>query len=242
MIEKIRGILLKTIRHNDRSNIVTLFTRQKGCVSFISSAGSSTKSGRMRNAILSPLAIIDADVNFLAGRDLQLLGKVATPHPWRNIYFDPMRGALALFIADFLNSLLKSREPDPDMWDFLAHSLYILDTTHSGLPNFHITFLIRLLHFAGIEPDIPSYIPGSWFDLREGGFSQLRPLHPDLIPPQEAKAIPFLARMNYRTMPLFRLNGLSRRRLLSLLMRYYAIHLPVKESLPSIQVLQELFA
>ena len=59
MREKVRGILLHTIRHNERSNILTFFTEGRGRMAFVSPAGSS-KTARMRNARLAPLAIVES--------------------------------------------------------------------------------------------------------------------------------------------------------------------------------------
>ncbi|MDE6682692.1 MAG: recombination protein O N-terminal domain-containing protein, partial [Muribaculaceae bacterium] len=50
-IERVTGIVTDIVRHNDRHNIVTLFRRSRGRVSFLSPAGSG-KAGRARNARL----------------------------------------------------------------------------------------------------------------------------------------------------------------------------------------------
>lgn len=241
MIEKIKGVVIKTIRHNDKSNIVTLFTQSRGRVAFISAAGSS-KTGRLRNAALSPLAIVESDVNFHAGRELQTLGRISSPHPWRNIYFDPIRSAMVMFLSEFLNSYLKTAEPEPALWGFIVYAIDKLDTLQGGLANYHLTFLIRLLPFAGIEPDMSSYSPGRLFNMRDGSFSDFLPLHRDIITPQIAKVIPTLARMNFRNMHLYKLNVESRREILRGLMHYYSLHLPIKEHLESIEILKELFS
>ena len=74
-IEKIRGIVIDVIKHNDRHNVVTLFTRDRGRIAFLSPVGSG-KSARMRNARLLPLSVIETDVNMRQNRELQLLGAV----------------------------------------------------------------------------------------------------------------------------------------------------------------------
>lgn len=240
MIFKIRGIVLKSVRHNDRTNIVTLFTEQRGRVSFVSSSGAGKRS-QHRNAILSPLALIESEVNFHENRDLQMLGAVNVVRPWQNIYFDPSRSATALFLSEFLNQLLVAREKDSPLWNFLIQSIATLNDTAESTANFHLAFLIRMLPFLGIEPDTFNYRPGMIFDLREAEFSNYLPTHSDFIAGTEAAAIPTLCRMTYENMHRFRFNVTARRRLLDLLLKYYSIHLPIKEHLKSIEILKELF-
>ncbi|MDE6011022.1 MAG: DNA repair protein RecO C-terminal domain-containing protein [Muribaculaceae bacterium] len=236
----LRGILLQTIRHNDRNDIITLFTEQRGRVTLLSPSG-STRNSRMRRARLAPLALIETQVNFRENRDLQFLGEVATPHPWRNIYFDPMKGAIAIFIGEFLNKLLRTSEPDVPMWRFLLHAIDALDTARRGVANYHLAFLIRTLPFVGILPDIDTYAPGSWFDLRAGAFTEEIPVHTDYLHPAEAGVIPLLLRMNFHNMHSYRFNVDQRRRLLNILLRYYSIHLPIGDQLRSLDVLRDLF-
>lgn len=240
MREKIRGMLLQTIRHNDRHNILTFFTEQRGRMAFVSPTGSS-RTTRARNARLSPLAVVEAEVNVRENRELQLLGAIETPHPWRNIYFDPMKGAMAMFVADFLNRLLRTSEADGAMWRFLLTAVASLDAMKRGIANYHLAFLIRLLEFCGIAPDTASYSYGRVFDMRAGEFTDSIPAHHDWINVSEASLIPLLMRMDFRNLHLFRFNVADRRRLLQLLMHYYSLHLPVSPDMPSLDILRELF-
>lgn len=240
MLTKISGIVLKTVRHNDRSNIITLFTRERGRVSFVSSAGAG-KASRRRNAILSPLAVIETEVNFHENRRLQILGNVTTPYVWNNIYFDPMRSAMALFLSEFLNQLLNTQERDAAMWNYLIYSLHYLNSASRGLANYHIAFLLQLLPIMGIQPDTSDYRQGRTFDMREGRFSDFIPPHPEYLNETDAQLIPTMQRMNFRNMHLFKFNVAARRRILDIVMRYFSIHLSVKETLKSLDILKELF-
>ena len=240
MIIPIRGIVLQTIRHNDSSDIVTLFTEQRGRMSFVLRAGSS-RSGRIRRARLSPLAIVETEVNFRANKDLQILGEISTPHPWRNLYFDPMKGAMTIFLAEFLNKVLRTTEADLPIWNYLLYAINSLDILERGIANYHIAFLTGLLPFVGIAPDLRTYREGSCFDMQAGVFEDLTPAHRNVILPAEAAVIPQMLRMNFRNMSRYRLNVGERRHLLYWMMRYYSVHLPVDDNMRSLEVLQEVF-
>lgn len=240
MLTKITGILLRTIRHSDSTDIVTLFTRERGRMSFISRR-TNTKSGRIRSAMLSPLAIIESEVNLHGNRELNFLGKISTPHPWRNIYFDPVKSSQAFFLTEFLDKILRSEEADLPLWHFITETLRALDETEYSPANFHICFLIRLLPVAGIAPDLNSLKSDRYFDMRDGCFTDFRPMHFDRLSPSEAAVMPLLFRMNFQNFSKFRFNVEQRRQLLQLLMHYYSIHLPMTENLKSLDILKELF-
>lgn len=242
MLTKIEGIVLQIIKHNDKNNIVTLYTRQRGRVSFLSSAA-STKRGKVRNARLGLMSLVESVVNFKENRDLQYLGQVESPVPWRNLYFDPMKSAIAFFMAEFLNKLLNSTECDPPLWSYLIESLHHLDRMERGIANFHICFLIRLLPFMGIEPDLTDYRDGCRFDMIAGTLTD--PMagvtHNNVLDSAVTARLRVLRRMNFRNMHLYRFSVEERRYLLSKLMHYYSLHLPIREEMKSLEVLQTLF-
>ncbi|MDE7114837.1 MAG: DNA repair protein RecO [Muribaculaceae bacterium] len=240
-IEKITGIVVDTVRHNDRHNIVTLFTRSRGRIAFLSPVGSG-KAGRMRNARLMPLSVVEADVNIRQNRELQSLGSIMPAEVWRNIYFNPVKSSIALFLSEFLNRYLRDSSPDHVAWDFILASLRILDNTDKGLANFHIWFLIRFLDIAGIAPDLSGYENGDAFDMRGGIPVVDEHIHKDILSPAETRLLVLLSRISVTNMRFFRFTGNDRRRLLDRILRYYAIHFPGLSGLKSPDVLSDVFA
>ncbi|MDE5843601.1 MAG: DNA repair protein RecO [Muribaculaceae bacterium] len=241
MITKIHGIVLSIVRHNDRNNIVTLYTAERGRVSCLSSA-SPGKSGRLRNARLQPLALIESSINFRENRDLQFLGNISTPAPWRDIYFNPVKAPLVIFLSEFLRKVLQNSEPDKHIWNYIIASLSALDETQHSIANYHISFLVGLLHFIGIAPDDSDCAPGDFFNLRTSEFTPEHPGHNDILHPDEAALIPLLMRINFRNMHRYRFNVDQRRRLLRVLINYYAIHLSISPDLKSLDILSEIFS
>ena len=122
MTEKITAFVLDVTRHNDRHNVVTLYSRTRGRISFLSPCGSG-KSGKLRQARLLPLAVIDADINFRQTSELQKLGAFSLHHVWSDIYFHPVKRLVALFLSEFLNRLLRASMPDEALWDYIFNSL-----------------------------------------------------------------------------------------------------------------------
>lgn len=240
-IEKIRGIIVDVRKHSDRHNVITMFTRERGRVGFLAPAGSG-KSARIRNASLMPLSVIDSDVKFNNSRELQFLGRFEREIIWENLYFDPVKTAIAMFISEFINVYTRHSGPDEAMWDFMVSAIGRLDREKSVNANFHIAFMIEFMHLAGISPDLTDWRADNWFDMREGVMTIFPPTHRDVLLPAEAQVLPLLARMNLRTARLFRLNAAQRREILHKILKYYSLHFPGMGSLKSPEVLSELFS
>lgn len=239
-IEKIQGIVIDVVRHTDRNNVITLYTRTRGRISFISPAGSG-KNGRMRNARLMPMSVVESDVNFRQNRDLQVLGTVTPYTVWRSIYFNPVKTSIILFLSEFLNRYLRETSPDTATWDFIYSAIRILDSIETGLSNFHIWFLISFLDFAGIAPDMSDYDDGDWLDMRSGITMTEAPLHRDTLDQKETAFLNILSRISIENMSHFRFNGKERRILLEKILYYYSIHFPGMANMRSLDVLSNVF-
>lgn len=240
-IEKIRGVVINIVKYSDRHNVITLFTRSRGRMAFLSAVGSG-KMGRMRSARLLPLSVVDADVNMRQSRELQLLGAVTPAEIWHDLYFNPVKSSIALFLSEFLNRYLRDASPDPAAWEFILASIRVLDEKKQGLANFHIWFLVRFLDIAGIAPDLHDYERGDCFDMRAGIPVVDASFHKDILSPSETHLLVVLSRITLRNMRLYRFNGAERRQLLDRILRYYAIHFPGLSGLKSPDILSEVFS
>lgn len=240
MTEKITGIVINVIKHSDRHNVVTLFTRTRGRLSFLSPALPKGRN-RGRNARLSLLSVVECDVRLKANSPLQTLPAITNPYVWRTIYFNPVKTALTLFLGEFLNKLLRTSAPDEELWDYIINSLLILDSLTDRVANFHLSFLVGLSYHVGIFPLAETYHEGYYFDMRAGQFVPFRPSHPDYLSENESSQLIQLMRINYANMHRFAFSGEQRSHILGRLLHYYSIHLPGTSGLSSPAILSQLF-
>lgn len=240
MIEKVRGIVTDILKHSDRHNVVTLFTREYGRMALLSPAGNG-KSARIRNASLMPLTVISTDLNIRKGHELNFLGKFQREILWKDIYFNPAKSAVSLFISEFTNNYIRNSGADPRLWDFIVKAIGRLDALSDGIANFHLSFLIDFMTYAGIRPDISEFRDDAWFDMRGGTMTVMPPTHRDLLAPEEARVIPMLLRMNIRTSHLLKMNSQQRNQILKIILRYYGLHFPGLANLNSPAILSEVF-
>lgn len=239
-IERITGIVTDIIKHSDRYNVVTLYTRERGRMAMLSSAGNG-RTARVRNASLMPLSVISANINIKGNREIQILGQFAREMLWKDIYFNPVKSAICTFITEFLNSYTRNSGPDPLTWDFCLKAISTLDSLKTGAANFHLGFLVEFLRYTGISPDLSEIRPDAWFDMEGGAMTLYPPLHHNRLTPQDAQILPLIARLNTRTARIFKFNGAQRRELLNGLLKYYSIHFPGLNNLKSPEILNEVF-
>lgn len=240
MAEKITGIVLNIRKYNDRNTVVTLYTRERGRLSFISPAGTG-KSANVRRARLQPLSVVTTDLNFKPTSELQRLGSIYPAEVWSSLYFDPAKRAITLFISEFLYKLLMASQPDPLLFDFLVGSFRYLDGIEKGVSDFHIPFLVSMLSFSGIQPDVRNAKPGYVFEFGSGSFVPEFEGRAPFLTGKEAKAVAWISRINFSNMKKLRLTGANRRQILYGLLNYFSYHFPGLGSLKSPEILREIF-
>lgn len=246
MIEKIEGIITDIVKHTDRHNVVTVYTRNHGRLAFLVPVR-TTKAGRLRNAIIQPMAVISADVNIRKGNELYTLRQLNPTRLWHGLYSHPLKCGILYFLTEFINRLIRQYPPDRHLYEFLCQSIADLDKTEnlSAIANFHIAFLIRLLPLAGIMPSLGERNDGERFDLLSGEMihpSHLSPtIRSQMLSEEDSNAVRLLLRMNYQNMSRYRFTRHQRNRLLDYLLVYYSVHLPIGREYKTLNVLREIY-
>lgn len=241
MFQKTIGIVLHTLKYNDASNVVEVYTREGGRTSFIVSVPRSRKSG-MRLALFQPLAMIELEADFKPNVHLHRIREVKSAYPFRSLPFHPYKSSIAMFLAEFLYRALKEEAPNGPLFAYLQHSILWLDACEDrSFANFHLVFLMRLSRFLGLYPNLDDYGEGDYFDMVNASFSPVVPSSGVYLKPDEASRIHLLMRMNYDTMHLFGMSRAERGRCLAVINDYYRLHLPDFPVLKSLDVLKELF-
>ena len=240
MYEKLKGIVLNTIRYSDKHNIVHIYTDGRGLMSFAIPQG-KTHAARMRNAMLMPLSLIDLEATMRNGHELSMLREVRRNYPLATLYSDPIKNAIALFISELLAHVIQEPEGNSYLFRYIEQSVQLLEQMPDQIANFHICFLFHLGAHLGIQPNLESYRKGYWFDMTEGVFVPAAVRGHDLLQPQEAQVIHLLSRMTFSNMTVFRFNREERNRMLDVIISYYRLHNAAIGTLRSPDILKQLF-
>ena len=240
MYEKLKGIVLNTIRYSDKHNIVHVYTDARGLMSFAVPQG-KTHAARMRNAMLMPLSLVDMEAAVRNGRELAMMRELHRHYPLATLYSDPVKNAIAMFISELLAHVIQEPEGNDPLFRYIEQSVQLLEQMPDGYANFHICFLFHLGAHLGIQPNVESYRHGYWFDMIDGVFTPSAVRGHMLLQPREAQVIYLLSRMTFRNMAVFKFNREERNRMLDLIISYYRLHNAAIGTLRSPDILKQLF-
>ena len=241
MYQKLTGIVLHTLKYNDTSNIVDIYTEQVGRASFLVKIPRSRKSG-VSSVFFQPLSMVELEADVRPTSNLHRIREAKQLYPFRSLPYHPYKSCIAMFLAEFLYRALKEEASNEPLFAYLTYSIRWLDECE-GRPfsNFHLVFLMRLSRFLGLYPNVEDYTEGCYFDMLNACFTPFLPKGGAFLKPDEASRIRLLLRMNYETMHLFGMSRMERNRCLMVINDYYRLHIPDFPLLRSLDVLKELF-
>ena len=164
MYQKVTGIVLHSLKYNDTSNIVHVYTRESGRMSFIVKIPKSHKSG-IRPMLFQPLAMLEMEVDYRPNASIHRIKEAKTVQPFKSLPYHPFKSSMAMFLAEFLYRALREEQPNEPLFAYLQHSILWLDECDDHFSNFHLVFLMRLSRFLGLYPNLEFYSEVCYFDL-----------------------------------------------------------------------------
>lgn len=239
MLSKTKGIVLHSTKYSDTSWIVTIYTEMYGRTSLMV-RGITGKRSVSKAAFFQPLTIVNLDLFYNPTKEIHSIKDIGIELALTEIPFDPIKNAIALYIAELLFRSIKHATPDENLFLFLCQSIEVLDCTHELPVNFHLIFMLKLSRFLGFEPHLDTEA-GTLFDLINGEFVASKPLHAHYIANEQAENLCKLAAINFFSMNSLTFSRLQRTELLQILVEYYRLHISGFHGLNSLAVLQSIF-
>jgi DNA repair protein RecO (recombination protein O) len=240
MLHKTRAIVLYNLNYSDTYSIVHVFTEEFGPVSYLI-AKSKGKKTRVPKSIFYPLSIVDLEVEHHNLREIQRIKEGRVHIPLISLLNNPVKSTICMFLAEFLGKVTKEAQANKQLFDFIFHSLQILDLSEKSYANFHLAFMIRLSLFLGFYPDASCYAKGMYFDMQNGVFTQSKPFRTHFLNPDESLVFYRLMRMNYQNMRYFRFSRHERREIIIRILEYYRLHLIHFSEIKSLEIFHEVF-
>lgn len=240
MYQPLHCVALRTIKYNDRHSILSVYSLEMGRLSFLVQAGNGREANR-RRALFMPLSIFECVADVRPGKEIHLMREPRVSVPLHGLHTHPLKGAVALFVADILSVVLRESQSDNATFAFLVDAIVRLDEMSEGIANYHLCFLYKLGCFIGIEPDVSTYRDGAVFDMQDGRFRMTPPLNHKYLGPDDAKVLAMLSRITFDNMRYYRFNRNQRNNLLDKILEYYTIHYSSLSQMQSLDVLRCLF-
>ncbi len=148
MLHKTRGIVFKYFKYRDTSIIAKIFTEEFGLQTYIVNGVRSSKS-KGKIAFYQPLTLLELVVYKKANADINRISEIKCSYPLKSIPFEIIKSSIGVFLAEILYKTIKEEEGIKDLFDFVYHSIEVLDSLEVSYENFHLQFLIKLSHHLG---------------------------------------------------------------------------------------------
>lgn len=237
---KARGIVLHTVRYGDTSMVVYMLTDLFGRQTYMVQGVRSTKGRGNKAALFQPMFPVEFEGLESPRAEMHRLKDLRSDIPLLSIPFDVRKSTMALFMAEVLYRLVRESGTDTALFDFVRSSVAALDAMEQGVSNFHLWFLARLSSFLGFHPG-NEYSEGDWFDIREGLYSDIQPLHGIAMNLDNSRIFARLTDADPAELSTLRLSRSNRVEFLNSLLVYYGYHLDAIRSVRSVEILRECF-
>lgn len=239
MLQKTRGIVLRSLKYGETGLITTIYTEAFGRMAFIMQ-GIHGKRTSVKGNLLKQLFLLEMEVDYKPGRELQRVKEVKNISPFGSIPFGIVKSSQALFLAEVLEKVLREEESRPDLFGFLYRSIQVLDLFEDGINNFHLIFLIQLTRYLGFGPSNNYSESNQFFDMIAGKFVLSPPAHPWFLQNRESLVLVQLIGMSYQNSTEFKPDQVLRNFLLDFVLEYYGLHLGNKLNLKSLEIFREI--
>lgn len=229
MLHKTKGIVLGHVKYGESSLIIQVYTEKFGIQSYIENGVRKAKA-KHKMAIFQPLTLLDLVVYKKANSGLNRMSEIKVNPPYRTIPYEIIKSSIGIFLAEFLNHILRGEEDEnPAMFKFIHDSLIHFDHKEEYYINFHLQFLTQLSAYLGFKPSGAVEIMD---EISEYHQMKLRP--DELVKLEELLA-------NDITYHL-KITGEQRQQLLRILIYFYQIHSHSFKEIKSLRILHEVLS
>jgi DNA repair protein RecO (recombination protein O) len=241
MLHKVRGIVLKTTLYGESSVIAQVFTDKFGIQSYLINGVKKPKAKIPMN-ILQPLHLLDMVVYHKMNNQMQRVAEARPLPVFKSIPYHVIKNTMVQFLNEVLYKSIRQQHTDENLFDFIFNAISWFDETEDAAVNFHLAFLLKLSRFLGFAPHVQTRNDQHYFDLQEGDFSSIRPMHPNYIEKMEADYFMQLFVSPFEKINEIKIDNAMRRLLLDKILVYYGLHTASFGQVKSHQVLEDVLS
>jgi len=240
MIQKVKGIVLHHLKYGDTSIIVHLYTNLLGRQTIIVKGARGARKNR-KISLYHPLALLEMELYYKENRDIHPIKEAHPILPLQGLMADPVKHTVAIFLAEVIYRTIREKEANAELFQFLSSSIQYYDLMESGTMLFHLHLLIHLTRFLGFKPETERSGNTDWFDLNDGRFTLIQPIHGYRLNPDLAGYFYHLLHTGLDQLHTLTIPRTDRNLLLQHLINYYQIHLDGLGEIKSFSVLKAVF-
>jgi DNA repair protein RecO (recombination protein O) len=241
MLVKTHGIILKSIKYSESSNIVEIYTRELGTRTYIFNSV-RTQKPKISPSLIQPLSLVDLVVYETSDRKINRVKEIKTLYQFKELPYEIVKSSIGLFIIEIISKTVKESESNPILFDFIEKTLVNIDNSKESLPYIPCFFMIEYTTYLGIMPESCNFTSGFYFDLKEGIFIQEPPAHSLYLNEKLSLFLNIAINNQSDSSTIIDLNYYERQLLIDDLVKYYNFHLDKEISLKTVTVLNQIFS
>jgi DNA repair protein RecO (recombination protein O) len=241
MLHKTRGIVLKTTTYSESSVVVQVFTEKFGIQSYLINGVKKPKAKIPMN-MLQPLHLLEMVVYHKQNTQIQRISEARLMPMFKTIPYDVIKSTIVQFLNEVLYKSIRQQHVDEHLFEYLYNAISWFDETEELSVNFHLSFLMKLTRFLGFAPRPQGRPDQKYFDLQDGNFTSLVPLHPYFASSDEGNALMLLLETSFHKNYEIKFSNAYRRSLLDKILIYYQLHTASFGQVKSHQILEEVLS
>lgn len=152
MIIRTDAVVLRRLNYGETSQIVTLFTHEKGKLAVMAKGARLPKS--KFGASLQPMAYAQVVFYYKTTRGLQTLSESALVEPHLGIPRSLEKISVGLRLVELVDALVQEEDAQPRLFAALVDALRLLDAAGARAANVLPYFQLRLAGLLGFRPAV----------------------------------------------------------------------------------------
>lgn len=244
MIFPTKGIVLRTVAYGETSVIALVYTELFGAQSYLVNGVRSNKKTALKGNLFQPGSILEMEVYHNELKNLQRIKEAKWHYLYQQVFFNVYKNAVATFITELLQKVLKQPENNPDLYDFIEDAYIELDKADSKITsNYPSFFALHLTGFLGSRIQDNYDNENVILDLQEGRFVHEVPRHYFFAAEDTSFAISQLLKtMHPQELGEIVLTNATRRQALDAIIQFYILHVNDFGTMKSLPVLKEVLS
>jgi len=239
---KCRAIVIRTVNYSENSVILKCFTSTHGIQSYMVN-GVRSKKGSIKPSQLLPLTLLELESYFQSNKNLQRIKELKCTPPLLSLHFDIIKSSIGIFMAEVMNkSFHEEDQMDEPMFEFLFHTIQILDIQQSSISNFPLYFLVQLTRYLGFLPKGDFSEETNGFDIKEGCYEKYDQRNPFQMDPILTEKLSQFQHSDYEQYHQILFTNLQRTTLMNFLIEYFQQHIQGFGELKSHKILSEVLS
>lgn len=235
MLLSTKGIVFKTIKFQETSLIVKIFTMSHGLQTFMVKGIRSTKANG-KAGIFQPGMLLDIVMNYQESKQFNHLREYRSLVVYSTVMDDVRKSSVLMFLIEVLAQCIEENSEDERLYTFIEQSLVNFDQDAFD-PDFHLHFLLEFMKHLGIYPRGRQSSSLLYFNIKEGEFTD-RLLSKEFICSADDSSL-LDSVLSNQPPPLKRAD---RQKLTRLILDYFGFHMENFKGVKSLSILEAVLS